>query len=72
MREEKDGGVTANALTPAAFLGSYPSNIKVGISRKPGPTPKNPESIEMGIAKRIANLKFPLSFPDPFTGRKRL
>jgi len=48
MSEENDGGVTAKALIPAAFFGSCPRIISVGISRNPGPTPRNPLSIDNG------------------------
>ncbi|MEM0112526.1 MAG: hypothetical protein QXS56_02845, partial [Fervidicoccaceae archaeon] len=53
---EKEGGQTATAFIPAAFFGSRPAIIKVGISRNPGPTPRNPASIEMGTAKISASL----------------
>jgi hypothetical protein len=42
MSAEKDGGVTAKALIPAAFLEAKPSRIRVGIKRNPGPTPSKP------------------------------
>ena len=61
ISDEKDGGVTAIALIPAAIFASNPRIINVGINKNPGPTPKNPLKTEIGIASSIAIFKF--SFP---------
>jgi hypothetical protein len=67
MSAEKDGGVTAKALIPAAFLEAKPSRIRVGIKRNPGPTPSKPDRIEMGTARIKAALRLPraVSFASP-------
>lgn len=48
----------AKALIPATRLGSKCSKIRVGINRKPGPTPKKPARMEIGVARISAILKF--------------
>lgn len=58
INDVKDGGVTANALMPAARLGSFPRTMSVGISRNPGPTPRNPLKTEMGKASATNVINF--------------
>nr|WP_245540259.1 hypothetical protein [Thermodesulfobacterium thermophilum] len=66
IREEKEGGVNAQALMPAAFFGSMPTIIRVGISKNPGLTPRNPLKTDIGTASIRAKLKF--SFDSLFLG----
>jgi hypothetical protein len=69
---EKEGGHTAKALIPAAFLGSKPHKIRVGISKKPGPTPRRPLKTDIGIARIVTNLKFSLTTFRALKGLKSL
>jgi len=57
VKAENNSGQTATAFIPAASLGSYLRSIRAGIKRKPGPMPRKPASMDIGIASKAANVK---------------
>jgi hypothetical protein len=51
---------------------SKPHKIRVGISKKPGPTPRRPLKTDIGIARIVTNLKFSLTTFRALKGLKSL
>lgn len=70
MSAEKEGGVTASALIPAAFFALNHAIMRAGMSRKPGPTPRNPLRTEIGTASRRTSRKFSVQHGRSAIGRK--